>query len=50
MKEAQEKRNFPLIIVDPRVTMLAQNADMHLMITPGTDVILQNSFMHVFFD
>ncbi len=47
MKEAQEKRNFPLIVVDPRVTMLAQNADMHLAITPGTDVVLQNALMHV---
>jgi len=47
MKEAQEKRDFPLIVVDPRVTMLAQNADMHLAITPGTDIVLQNSLMHV---
>ena len=48
-KEAQEKRHFPLIVVDPRVTMLAQNADIHLPITPGTDVVLQNSLMHVIF-
>ena len=47
MKEAQEKRGFPLIVVDPRVTMIAQNADIHLPITPGTDVVLQNAFMHV---
>ena len=47
MKEAQEKRGFPLIVVDPRVTMLAQNADRHLPITPGTDVVLQNALMHV---
>ena len=46
-KEAQEKRKFPLIVIDPRVTMLAQNADMHLAITPGTDVVLMNSLMHV---
>ncbi|MBE9560314.1 MAG: nitrate reductase [Proteobacteria bacterium] len=50
MKEAQEKRKFPLIVVDPRVTMLAQFADIHLPITPGTDVVLQNSLMHVIFD
>ncbi|HBH34987.1 MAG TPA: nitrate reductase catalytic subunit [Gammaproteobacteria bacterium] len=50
VKEAQEKRNFPLIVVDPRVTMLAQNADMHLAITPGTDVVLQNALMHVILD
>ncbi|OUS28867.1 nitrate reductase catalytic subunit [Gammaproteobacteria bacterium 45_16_T64] len=47
LKEAMEKRKFPLIVVDPRVTMLAQFADIHLPITPGTDVVLQNSLMHV---
>jgi anaerobic selenocysteine-containing dehydrogenase len=46
-KEAQEKRKFPLIVVDPRVTMLAQYADMHLPITPGTDVVLMNALMYV---
>jgi len=50
LKEAQEKRNFPMIVVDPRVTMLAQNADIHLKITPGTDVVLQNALMHVILD
>ena len=47
MREAREKRHFPLIVVDPRVTMLAQNADMHLAINPGTDLVLLNSFAHV---
>ncbi len=50
MKEAQERRGFPLIVVDPRVTMLAQNAHIHLPITPGTDVVLQNALMHVILD
>jgi len=50
MKEAQEKRKFPLIVVDPRVTMLAQFADIHLPITPGTDVVLQNALMYVILD
>ncbi len=50
MKDAQEKRTFPLIVVDPRVTMLAQFADIHLPITPGTDVVLQNALMHVILD
>ncbi|OUS01867.1 nitrate reductase catalytic subunit, partial [Gammaproteobacteria bacterium 54_18_T64] len=50
MKEAQEKRRFPLIVVDPRVTMLAQNADIHLAVTPGTDVVLQNALIHVILD
>lgn len=49
LKDAQEKRPFPLIVVDPRVTMLAQNADIHLPLTPGTDVVLQNALMHVIF-
>ena len=47
MREARERRNFPLIVVDPRVTMLAQNADMHLPIRPGTDVALLNGLAHV---
>lgn len=47
LKEALEKRKFPLIVVDPRVTMLAQFADIHLPITPGTDCVLINAMMHV---
>ncbi|MCP5137368.1 MAG: nitrate reductase [Gammaproteobacteria bacterium] len=47
MREAREKRKFPLIVVDPRVTMLAQQADMHLPINPGTDVVLLNALAHV---
>ena len=50
MKEAQERRGFTLIVIDPRVTMLAQNAHMHLPVTPGTDVVLMNAFMHVILD
>lgn len=50
IKEAMEKRKFPLIVVDPRVTMLAQFADMHLAINPGTDVVLLNSLAHVIID
>jgi assimilatory nitrate reductase catalytic subunit len=47
MREARERRGFPLIVVDPRVTMLAQFADMHLPIRPGTDVVLLNALAHV---
>jgi ferredoxin-nitrate reductase len=36
-----------VIVVDPRVTMFAQMADMHLAITPGTDVVLLNAMAHV---
>ncbi|MCW5661208.1 MAG: nitrate reductase [Burkholderiaceae bacterium] len=49
LKEALEKRKFPVIVVDPRVTMLAQFADIHLPITPGTDVVLLNAMLHVIF-
>ncbi len=50
LKEALEKRKFPVIVVDPRVTMFAQFADIHLSITPGTDLVLLNSLAHVIFD
>jgi len=50
LRQALEKRKFPIIVVDPRVTMFAQMADMHLPITPGTDVVLLNSLAHVMLD
>lgn len=50
LKEAREKRHFPLIVIDPRVTMFAQWADIHLPITPGTDVVLINAMLYVIFE
>ena len=50
LKEAMEKRKFPFIVVDPRVTMLAQFADIHLPITPGTDCVLINAMLYVIID
>ncbi len=47
MKEALDRRGFPLIVVDPRVTMLAQMANHHLPIRPGTDLALLNCLAHV---
>ncbi len=47
LKEAYDRRRFPIIVVDPRVTMFAQMADIHLPITPGTDVVLLNALAHV---
>lgn len=47
LRQALEKRKFPVIVVDPRVTMFAQMADMHLPVTPGTDVVLLNALAHV---
>ncbi|MCH9697964.1 MAG: nitrate reductase [Gammaproteobacteria bacterium] len=50
LKQALEKRTFPVIVIDPRVTMFAQMADIHLPITPGTDLVLLNSLAHVIID
>ncbi len=50
MQQARERRRFPLIVVDPRVTMLAQQADIHLPVTPGTDLVLLNALAHVILD
>ncbi|MDH5527706.1 MAG: nitrate reductase [Nitrospirota bacterium] len=47
LKSALERRRFPVIVIDPRVTMFAQMADIHLPITPGTDVVLLNALAHV---
>ncbi len=50
LRQALEKRRFPVIVVDPRVTMFAQMADIHLPISPGTDVVLLNALAHVILD
>src|SRR3954451_2357105 len=39
VREAQ-KRGAKLIVVDPRTTALAQAADVHLAVKPGTDVVV----------
>lgn len=50
LTEALEKRKFPVIVVDPRVTMFAQKADIHLAVAPGTDLVLLNAMAHVILD
>ena len=47
LQQVREQRNIPLIVVDPRVTMFAQNADIHLPVSPGTDLVLLNALAHV---
>ncbi len=47
LTEALEKRRFPVIVVDPRVTLFAQKADIHLAVSPGTDLVLLNALAHV---
>ena len=50
LRDTLERRRFPIIVVDPRVTMFAQMADVHLPIEPGTDVVLLNALAHVILD
>ncbi len=45
--DREGKSRFPIIVIDPRVTMFAQMADIHLTISPGTDLVLLNSLAHV---
>ena len=47
LQQIREQRKFPLIVVDPRVTMFAQLADIHLPVAPGTDLVLLNALAHV---
>ena len=47
LQQVREKRKFPIIVVDPRVTMFAQFADIHLPVKPGTDLVLLNALAHV---
>ncbi len=47
LTQALEQRSFPIIVVDPRVTMFAQMADIHLAVSPGTDLVLLNALAHV---
>jgi len=47
LQQVREQRKFPIIVVDPRVTMFAQFADIHLAIAPGTDLVLLNALAHV---
>jgi len=50
LQQVREQRKIPLIVVDPRVTMFAQNADIHLPVAPGTDLVLLNALAHVILD
>lgn len=45
IKRAQ-RRGAKLIVADPRRIELAQRADMHLQMLPGTDVALLNAMLH----
>lgn len=47
MLVARKKTGAKLIVVDPRRTMTAEKADLHLAIEPGTDLALLNGLLHL---
>ncbi|MBR7781744.1 nitrate reductase [Undibacterium luofuense] len=50
LEAARAKRpQMKLVVVDPRRTDSAQDADLHLAIKPGTDVALLNGLLHICF-
>ena len=49
-EQARARTKAKLIVVDPRRTDTAQDADLHLAIAPGTDVALFQSMLHVMFE
>ncbi|NJL85055.1 MAG: nitrate reductase [Leptolyngbyaceae cyanobacterium SM1_1_3] len=46
----KNKRKVKLIVVDPRRTETAKDADLHLAIRPGTDITLLNGMAHILLD
>ena len=44
---AQQDRGGKLIVIDPRETATARRADLHLQVTPGTDLALANGLLHL---
>lgn len=46
-KHHKKNRNVKIIVVDPRVTPTAEAADLHLAISPGTDIDLLNGIAHL---
>ncbi|NPC91537.1 molybdopterin oxidoreductase family protein [Bacillus sp. WMMC1349] len=45
-KEAKENGAF-IIVIDPRQTLTAQMADLHLQVKPGTDAMLANGILKI---
>ncbi|MCR4419452.1 MAG: formate dehydrogenase subunit alpha [Clostridia bacterium] len=41
------RRGAKVIVIDPRRTAVAEIADLHLALVPGTDIALINGMMHV---
>jgi assimilatory nitrate reductase catalytic subunit len=48
IEEARAKHpGLKLVVIDPRATVTARAADLHLALKPGTDVALFNAMLHV---
>jgi assimilatory nitrate reductase catalytic subunit len=45
--QEQKNRGGSLIVVDPRASVTAAAATLHLQITPGTDAALANGLLHI---
>jgi len=45
--ETQRENGGKLIVADPRLTLTAQRADLHLRLIPGTDAALANGLLHI---
>ncbi len=45
--DAQRSNGGQLIVVDPRTTVTAQSAALHLRLTPGSDAALANGLLHL---
>lgn len=46
-KHHKKNKNVKLVVVDPRCTPTAEDADLHLAIQPGTDIDLFNGMAHL---
>ncbi|HEY9807845.1 MAG TPA: nitrate reductase [Halomicronema sp.] len=46
-KHHKKNKNVKMIVVDPRRTTTAEDADIHLAIRPGTDIDLINGIAHL---
>jgi anaerobic selenocysteine-containing dehydrogenase len=48
--KAAQKAGARLVVIDPRRTPLARQADLHLPVRPGTDVVVALAVVHELFD
>ena len=48
--KAAQKNGARLVVIDPRVTTVARNADLYLPVRPGTDVVVALALHRVLFE